>query len=469
MEFLFFRRFQTVRIVLVVLLAFILVSVTNVAAGTSHVPLSKNLPASYTYAGSLELGLYYNLGSFHKLKNAFSLQKKWRSVKSNFGMSVVKYKSFYRAVVGPITKINKNKIREIIKILRVKDVFNVRIDSSDKSIIKMSTSISTSDLTKSANEAAGKQALIEPSVKQKTITNERPNEANLVKGTQTKVVALKSNITINKVNVVRSNKTNSKQSNLGRTRAVNLYKIGDSFSDCELCPEQVVIPSGDFIMGKLSKGDTGSNVTIARVFAISKFEITFNLWRACVNNGGCGGYQPSDEGWGRGRQPVINVSWRDAVGYVNWLSKWTKRRYRLPTEIEWEYAARAGSRTDYWWGDKLEVNRAVCFDCGNALDGKKTALVGSFKKNQFGLFDTAGNVWEWTANCFNKNLYQTAAKNLKSVSVNKIPAIADECSRVLRGGGWDTIGPGIKASFRFASAPSNRSNVFGFRVVREID
>jgi len=284
-----------------------------------------------------------------------------------------------------------------------------------------------------------------------------------------KRVLVKPSLPSNKLEKLPLSEPNLKQNKITNKTDNNSYKVGDNFSDCKLCPEQVVLPAGNFIMGGSSKGDLAVNAKIPKVFTISKHEISFNLWEACIDGGGCGGHRPSDEGWGRGQQPVINVSWRDALGYVEWLSKKTEKRYRLPSEIEWEYAAKAGSTSGYWWGEKLGINQAVCFDCGSKYDGEQTAQVGSFAKNNFGLFDTAGNVWEWTANCFNKNSYQISSKNLKPLSAYETPSISDECSRVLRGGGWDTIGIGIKSSFRFASGPSNRSNVFGFRVVREIE
>jgi formylglycine-generating enzyme required for sulfatase activity len=134
-------------------------------------------------------------------------------------------------------------------------------------------------------------------------------------------------------------------------------------------------------------------VTIAKPFAVSKFAVTFDEWDACVVLGGCP--QASDSGFGRGKRPVINVNWDDAQQYVAWLSRMTGRPYRLLTEAAWEYAARAGSTTAYFWGDEIGVGNANCKGCGNQTDNRETSPVGSFKPNAFGLYDTHGNVWQW--------------------------------------------------------------------------
>ena len=141
-------------------------------------------------------------------------------------------------------------------------------------------------------------------------------------------------------------------------------------------------------------------VTIARPFAVGRYEVTFDEWDACVAEGGCNGYKPSDEGWGRGRRPVINVSWDDAQAYVTWLSKKTGKSYRLLSGAEYEYAMRAGTQTVYPWGDTIGTNNANCHSCGSQWDAKQTAPVGSFAANGFGLYDMVGNVREWTEDCY---------------------------------------------------------------------
>ena len=133
-------------------------------------------------------------------------------------------------------------------------------------------------------------------------------------------------------------------------------KPGDTFRDCPACPEMVVVPAGSFRMGDLQGGGGDHEkpvhtVTIGRPFAVGKYEVTFAEWDACVSAGGCNGYRPDAEGWGRGNRPVINVSWEDAQKYVAWISRKTGKRYRLPSEAEWEYAARAWTTTAYWWGN----------------------------------------------------------------------------------------------------------------------
>ena len=153
-------------------------------------------------------------------------------------------------------------------------------------------------------------------------------------------------------------------------------------------------------MGDLS-GDAGSDekpvhdVTIAAPFAVGKYEVTFAEWDACVAAGGCT-HRPDDEGWGLGTRPAINVSWDDAQEYVRWLSRETGKSYRLLSEAEWEYVARAGSATKYPWGDDVGTNKANCDGCGSQWDNKRTAPVGSFKPNASACSiprATCGNGW----------------------------------------------------------------------------
>ncbi len=152
---------------------------------------------------------------------------------------------------------------------------------------------------------------------------------------------------------------------------------------CTDCPEMVPIPGNKF--------------------AIGKYTVTFREWDACVADGGCGGYQPSDNGWGRGNRPVVNVSWNDAQAFIQWLSRKSGNIYRLPTEAEWAVAARAGTTTDYYWGNDVGRNHANCDGCGSEWDNRKTAPVGSFQPNAFGLYDIVGNVWQWTDTCWKGN------------------------------------------------------------------
>ena len=158
---------------------------------------------------------------------------------------------------------------------------------------------------------------------------------------------------------------------------------------------------------------------------------------------------------GRGDRPVINVSWNDAQGYVKWLSKQTKKDYRLLTEAEWEYVARAKSTTAYWWGDEVGRGNANCNGCGSEWGGKQTAPVGSFAANPFGLYDTAGNVWEWVEDCYH-GTYDGAPKD---GSAWKDSA---DCDRVLRGGSWDIRRRGVvRSAHRIRFGPSSGSTTSG--------
>ena len=173
---------------------------------------------------------------------------------------------------------------------------------------------------------------------------------------------------------------------------------GETFKECAInCPAMVVIRDGNFIMGspdneKDHEMDESPlhEVKLAGRFAAGKYAVTFDEWGACVSGGGCVGYSPDDGDWGRGNRPVINVGWDDAQEYVKWLSHVTGKNYRLLTEAEWEYAARAGTRTAFWWGDEIGENNAHCAGCGSKLDRTRTAPSGQFQPNAFGLYEMVG-------------------------------------------------------------------------------
>jgi len=185
---------------------------------------------------------------------------------------------------------------------------------------------------------------------------------------------------------------------------------GATFRDCEVCPEMVVIPSGSFMMGwpeerlGVNEEKPRHQVTISRAFAAGKYEVTFDEWGACVREGGCN-YNPSDQGWGRGKRPVINVPWQDAKAYAEWLSRKTGRTYRLLIETEWEYVARAGTTTAFSFGSSITPQQAnyntELSYAGSpvATSRRQTLPVGSFTPNAFGLHDVHGNASEWTENC----------------------------------------------------------------------
>ena len=256
------------------------------------------------------------------------------------------------------------------------------------------------------------------------------------------------------------------------TQRVALRKVGlkasDPFRDCAECPEMVVLPAGSFRMGSPSHeprrhDDEGPvhRVTIAAPFAVGKYEVTFAEWDACEEAGGCDAYLPEDRGWGRDQRPVINVSWDDAQRYVQWLSWKTRKAYRLPSESEWEYAARAGTQTAYSWETGIGSGRANCNGCGSRWDNDQTAMVGSFMANAWGLHDMHGNVWEWVEDCWNGN-YAGAPRNGTAW-------LSGSCSeRVLRGGSWFSTPSNLRAAYRNRTSTGHRSSYLGFRVVRTL-
>ena len=248
------------------------------------------------------------------------------------------------------------------------------------------------------------------------------------------------------------------------------------FQDCETCPRMVVVPAGEFIMGspenepgRLYYEGPQRKITILQPFAVGKFEVTFDEWDACVADEGCGEYMPKDEGWGRGNRPVINVNWTDMQSYLRWLAVKTGYNYRLLSEAEWEYAARAGSTKTYSWGQIPDHNKAnfgadTC--CSGSKDGEdiwadQTAPVGSFPPNKFGLYDMLGNVYERTADCWNPSYV--------NAPLDGSAWLEGDCSaRVLRGGSWISSPEFIRASERDAYNGYYRANVMGFRVAREL-
>jgi len=236
---------------------------------------------------------------------------------------------------------------------------------------------------------------------------------------------------------------------------------GDVFSDCSDCPELVIVPAGAFEMGSSSSDYEKPlhRVSIAKPFAIGRHEVTFKEWDKCVDDRGCK-RRPDDRRWGRGDRPVINVSWIDAKEYVAWLSKKTGHVYRLPSEAEWEYAARAGTNTSYWWGSSVGARHANCRECSTG-QREQTLPVGSYKANAFGLFDTAGNVAEWVEDCWNDD-YRGAPTNGSAWEKG-------ECRlRVLRGGSFDSQAGYVRSNARFRYDSDVPYYANGFRVVREM-
>ena len=237
---------------------------------------------------------------------------------------------------------------------------------------------------------------------------------------------------------------------------------GRRFKDCTACPEMVVVPTGSFMMGSPSseKGRDSDEVPqhpvrIAQPFAVGMYEVTFAEWDECVSAGGCNGHSPADRGWGRGQRPVIYVSWNDAQAYVKWLSNKTGKRYRLLSEAEWEYVARAGTETPFHFGMTISKNQANY----NRNYGAQTMKAGSFPSNRYGLYDVHGNVDEWVQDCWNDS-YSGAPTDGSAWT-------SGDCSgRVLRGGSWDSQHRNLHLADRDWSPINYRSIRTGFRVAR---
>jgi formylglycine-generating enzyme required for sulfatase activity len=249
------------------------------------------------------------------------------------------------------------------------------------------------------------------------------------------------------------------------TAKEHALKAGDSFKECaQDCPVMVVVPAGTFIMGR-GPPDTERPlhpVTFAKSFAVSKYELTFADWEACVTGGGCNGYRPSDQRWGRGTRPAINVSWNDAQAYVAWLSAVTGRTYGLLSESQYEYAARAGTTVAYPWGDDVGKNNANCNGCGSQWDNKATAPVGSFAANKFGLYEMVGNISEWTEDCAHSN-YKNAPEDGSSWKGNDDGDCSDH---IVRGGNWFTPPFLVRSASRDEYSTVFRGSFIGFRVAR---
>jgi len=247
-------------------------------------------------------------------------------------------------------------------------------------------------------------------------------------------------------------------------------KPGDPFRECDRdCPQMIVVPAGKFMMGspesetgRLAREGPQHEVTIAEPFAVSKYEVTWDEWGACVKYGNCP--HISDSAWGYGTRPVINVTWQQVKQYVAWLSSMTGQPYRLLTEAEWEYAARAGTSTAYPWGNDIGNGNANCSGCGSRwADDEKTAPVGSFPANAFGLHDMNGNVWEWVEDCYQSNY--------NGARTDGSPLITRDCiNHVVRGGSW--ILWQVPQSARSASRDNYKNDqqraFVGFRVARTL-
>ncbi|MCP4994200.1 MAG: formylglycine-generating enzyme family protein, partial [Gammaproteobacteria bacterium] len=193
-------------------------------------------------------------------------------------------------------------------------------------------------------------------------------------------------------------------------------------------------------------------------FKMGKYEVTFKQYDAYVEETGV--RSPGDRGWGRGDRPVINVSWDDAQGYIDWLNRQTGKRYRLPSEAEWEYVARAGSDTRYSWGDEIGRNKANCDGCGSQWDTSKTAPVGSFASNGWGVNDLHGNVWEWVGDRYHESYEGAPSDGSARIS-------GDSVYRVLRGGSWYSKPQSLRSARRDWGTPDSRYFDLGFRLAQD--
>jgi formylglycine-generating enzyme required for sulfatase activity len=255
--------------------------------------------------------------------------------------------------------------------------------------------------------------------------------------------------------------------------------VGESFRNCDRCPEMVLVPAADsFRMG--SPADEPSRhpsegpmreVKIPRPFAVGKYEVTYGEWEACLLDGGCKRWPRGEQ---RGRRPVVDVNWEDARSYIDWLNTSLARaykdatgmekeyRYRLLSEAEWEYVARAGSTTARPWGAELGKDQAQCRDCLKGGAPKGTSDVGKFAANKFKLHDVLGNAWEWVADCYNPG-YENAPADGSAWT-------AGDCARrILRGGSWTTAERGVRAAARAYYPAQRRDMNIGFRVAVDLD
>ncbi|PWT84591.1 MAG: hypothetical protein C5B56_15355 [Proteobacteria bacterium] len=247
-----------------------------------------------------------------------------------------------------------------------------------------------------------------------------------------------------------------------------------SFTDCGGgCPEMVVVPTGSFPMGSPDSEPQRGNdegpahqVTISKVLAVGRYPITFDEWDFCHQQGGCAGLFPSDHNWGRGRHPVINVSWDDAKAYIAWLSQFTGKTYRLLTEAEREYVARAGTTTPFWWGNSITWKQANYDGTAKYTDEPTGQLRGytlpvdSFVPNPWGFHQVSGNTWDWVEDCYHDGYEGNAPTNGAAWTTG-------DCSRrVLRGGSWGSQPRNLRSAARWKLPTDTREPYYGFRVAR---
>ena len=233
--------------------------------------------------------------------------------------------------------------------------------------------------------------------------------------------------------------------------------------DCPGCPVLIALPAGAFTMGSNTSDPSekpAHQVSIAKPFAIGKYEVTVEQWDACVQASACS--RITIDGNLSKTSPVRDVSWDDAQQYAQWLAKTTGKPYRLPTEAEWEYAARGGTSTRYWWGEQMRSGMANCKGCGDPWQKEGPVNVGSFPANPFGIHDVNGSVWEWVADCWH-NSYKGAPADGNAWDEPNCRA------RVIRGGSWREEASYMPSSTRFKYDASVRHSQNGFRVARAME
>ena len=246
--------------------------------------------------------------------------------------------------------------------------------------------------------------------------------------------------------------------------ATESYSPGDVFRDCPKCPEMIAVAAGSFIMGTESRHKherPAHKVTFARPFAVGRYEVIFDEWQTCFDEGGCT-FMPHDHEWGKGRRPVINLPFAKTREFTDWLTAKTGHVYRLPSEAEWEYIARAGTTTEFWWGDDKGVNLANCRNCASKWSKKGSAPTGSFEPNPWGFHDTAGNVWEWVEDCW--------FPDYVGAPTDGSARVGGKCrQRIIRSGSWYYLSKNARSAWRSKNDARVKSYWLGFRVLRELD
>jgi formylglycine-generating enzyme required for sulfatase activity len=235
-----------------------------------------------------------------------------------------------------------------------------------------------------------------------------------------------------------------------------------SLKDCDACPVMVALYPTSFTMGSNSSDPSerpAHKVALHAPFAIGKYEVTVEQWNRCVQGGACPSIPSSANA--AGNLPMRDVSWDEAQLYLKWLSTISGKPYRLPTEAEWEYAARGGTTTRYWWGEQMKGGNSSCKDCGLPWNADSPPPVGSFQPNPFGLYDMNGSVWEWVADCWHASY--------KGAPTDGSARVEPNCqARVIRGGSWRDDASYMLSTTRFKYDASVRQSENGFRAARSL-